>query len=185
MTNSSPSTPSTTGAARSWSTSQGLYRSATNRRIKGVCGGISERYNIDASYVRIGFVFATVALMANVSGWFFFSYFVAMVFIGNRPQVGAASFSFPTPPASAPSPTMPAPTAPVPTMPAPTAPVPTAPVATMPVPTMPAPTMPVPTAPEPAPAEVVWAIPSQPSQPAPIASSVPSEVIEVVIGEAK
>ncbi|MDY5786107.1 MULTISPECIES: PspC domain-containing protein [unclassified Corynebacterium] len=33
-----------------------LTRSLTDRWIAGVCGGIAQRYNIDATLVRLGFV---------------------------------------------------------------------------------------------------------------------------------
>lgn len=33
-----------------------LYRSTTNKKIAGVCGGIGEYFNIDPTLVRIGFV---------------------------------------------------------------------------------------------------------------------------------
>lgn len=34
-----------------------LYRSSTNKKIGGVCGGIAEYFNIDASIVRLLFLF--------------------------------------------------------------------------------------------------------------------------------
>lgn len=37
-----------------------LYRSENNRQIAGVCGGIAEYLNIDASYIRLAFLLATV-----------------------------------------------------------------------------------------------------------------------------
>ena len=36
-----------------------LYRSTADRKVTGVCGGIAERYGLDASLVRLGFVAAT------------------------------------------------------------------------------------------------------------------------------
>ena len=33
-----------------------LYKSETNKMISGVCGGIAEYFDIDASLVRLGFV---------------------------------------------------------------------------------------------------------------------------------
>jgi phage shock protein C len=35
-----------------------LYRSSTDKRIAGVCGGIANTYDIDPSLVRLGFVVA-------------------------------------------------------------------------------------------------------------------------------
>jgi phage shock protein C len=33
-----------------------LYRSRTNRRIAGVCGGLAEYFNVDATIIRLLFV---------------------------------------------------------------------------------------------------------------------------------
>ncbi|MBN8586873.1 MAG: PspC domain-containing protein [Rhodothermia bacterium] len=33
-----------------------LYKSLTNKKIAGVCGGIAEYFNLDPTLVRIGFV---------------------------------------------------------------------------------------------------------------------------------
>lgn len=35
-----------------------LQRSATDKRIAGVCGGIAKAYDLDVSLVRLGFVIA-------------------------------------------------------------------------------------------------------------------------------
>ena len=37
-----------------------LHRSATDRVVAGVCGGLAETLQVDASLVRIGFVVATI-----------------------------------------------------------------------------------------------------------------------------
>ncbi len=34
-----------------------LYRSATNQKIAGICGGLAEIYNVDANLVRLAVVF--------------------------------------------------------------------------------------------------------------------------------
>ena len=34
-----------------------LYRSATNQKIAGICGGQAEIYNVDANLVRLAVVF--------------------------------------------------------------------------------------------------------------------------------
>ena len=34
-----------------------LYRSTTDVKISGVCGGLAETYNLDPTIVRLGFVF--------------------------------------------------------------------------------------------------------------------------------
>ena len=36
-----------------------LYRSETNKMIAGVCGGIAEYFDIDATLVRLGFAVFT------------------------------------------------------------------------------------------------------------------------------
>jgi phage shock protein C len=33
-----------------------LYRSRTNRRVAGVCGGLAEHFNMDATLIRVLFV---------------------------------------------------------------------------------------------------------------------------------
>lgn len=33
-----------------------LYRSTTNKKIAGVCGGLGDYFNIDPTLIRIGFV---------------------------------------------------------------------------------------------------------------------------------
>jgi phage shock protein C len=38
-----------------------LYRSTTDRRLAGVCGGLAEYFDIDPLLVRIGFVIAALA----------------------------------------------------------------------------------------------------------------------------
>lgn len=55
--------------------SKRLERSATNRVIAGVCGGIAEYLEIDATLVRIFFVFATII----TAGAFFLAYIVGLV----------------------------------------------------------------------------------------------------------
>ena len=54
-----------------------LYRSVTNRKICGVCGGLGEYFNIDPTLIRLGGV-----LLACVScGTAVVAYFVAAVII--------------------------------------------------------------------------------------------------------
>ena len=54
-----------------------LYRSVTNRKICGVCGGLGEYFNIDPTLIRLGGV-----LLACVScGTAVVAYFVAASFI--------------------------------------------------------------------------------------------------------
>lgn len=51
-----------------------LHRSITDRYVAGVCGGIAETYNVDATLVRILF-----ALAALTAGWGFILYLVMWV----------------------------------------------------------------------------------------------------------
>lgn len=42
-------------------TTKKLYRSADNKMIEGVCGGIAEYFNIDPTLVRLAFVLLALA----------------------------------------------------------------------------------------------------------------------------
>ena len=50
-----------------------LYRSATNKKIAGVCGGFAEYFNIDATIIRLLLVacvlFAGVGVLAYIIAW--------------------------------------------------------------------------------------------------------------------
>jgi phage shock protein C len=50
-----------------------LYRSKTNRQVAGVCGGLAEYFNIDATLIRILFVVLAVlggsGLVLYVAMW--------------------------------------------------------------------------------------------------------------------
>ena len=50
-----------------------LYRSTTNKEIFGVCGGVAEYLDIDATWIRVGFVFIFIVLIfiAHVRGKIF------------------------------------------------------------------------------------------------------------------
>jgi phage shock protein C len=41
-------------------TSRKLYRSKSNRQIAGVCGGLAEYFNLDATLIRVLFVLLAV-----------------------------------------------------------------------------------------------------------------------------
>lgn len=59
-----------------------LYRSQTDRKLCGVCGGIAEYFNIDPTLVRLGGV-----LLACISfGTGVLAYFIAAVIIPDHPQ---------------------------------------------------------------------------------------------------
>ena len=40
-----------------------LYRSVTNRKICGVCGGLGEYFNIDPTLIRLGGVFLSMLIL--------------------------------------------------------------------------------------------------------------------------
>lgn len=50
-----------------------LYRSKSNRRLAGVCGGLGEYFDIDPVIVRLAWVIFTLAggagLLAYIVGW--------------------------------------------------------------------------------------------------------------------
>ena len=50
-----------------------LYRSKTNRQVAGVCGGLAEYFNLDATLIRILFVVLAVlggsGLIIYVAMW--------------------------------------------------------------------------------------------------------------------
>lgn len=52
-----------------------LYRSDTDKKIAGICGGLSEMLSYDSTIIRLIFVFITVltglvpAIVAYIVGW--------------------------------------------------------------------------------------------------------------------
>jgi phage shock protein C len=50
-----------------------LYRSKTNRQVAGVCGGLADHFNVDATLVRVLFVVLAVlggsGLLLYVAMW--------------------------------------------------------------------------------------------------------------------
>ena len=62
--------------------SKRLYRSQTNRVFSGVCGGLGEYFGLDATLIRLGFVFAAIL------GWFgplFVTYVIMMLVVPEAP----------------------------------------------------------------------------------------------------
>lgn len=57
-----------------------LYRSRSNRMICGVCGGIGEYFNIDATLVRLGLI-----LFACVGGSGVLAYLIAAIVVPDEP----------------------------------------------------------------------------------------------------
>ena len=59
-----------------------LYRSESNRMIAGVCGGIAEYFEIDATLVRLGF-----AVFSLLGGSGVLAYLVAMIIIPQKKEI--------------------------------------------------------------------------------------------------
>ncbi len=57
-----------------------LYRSRADRRIGGVCGGLANYFNIDATMVRLLFVLGLLFV-----GGTFFAYIILMIVIPEEP----------------------------------------------------------------------------------------------------
>lgn len=58
-----------------------LYKSATDKKIDGVCAGLGEYFDIDPNLVRVGFVVATL-----ISGIFpgIIAYIILMIIIPRK-----------------------------------------------------------------------------------------------------
>ncbi len=61
---------------------QRLYRSKTDQKAAGICGGLSEIYHIDANVIRLGFVFIT--LITHIAPMVI-TYFIAWVILPEGP----------------------------------------------------------------------------------------------------
>jgi phage shock protein C len=59
-----------------------LRRSATDRKIAGVCGGIAEYLNVDPTVIRI----AAIALTVITGGAFIVAYVIALVVMPDTPR---------------------------------------------------------------------------------------------------
>ncbi len=52
-----------------------LYRSASDRKIAGICGGLGEMFQVDPTFIRLAFVFFAVitgifpCLAVYAAGW--------------------------------------------------------------------------------------------------------------------
>lgn len=60
---------------------QKLYKSNENKMVEGVCGGIAEYFDIDPTFVRLGWVLFCIA---GGSGILF--YIIAAIIIPQRPE---------------------------------------------------------------------------------------------------
>lgn len=61
-----------------------LYRSRTNRKLAGVCGGLAQYFNLDATLIRVLFV-----VLAVLGGSGLVIYLAMWIIIPNEPA-GAA-----------------------------------------------------------------------------------------------
>lgn len=61
-------------------TTKKLYRSRADRRIGGVCGGLANYFNIDATMVRLLFILGLLFV-----GGTFFAYIILMIVIPEEP----------------------------------------------------------------------------------------------------
>jgi phage shock protein C len=61
-----------------------LYRSRTNRKLAGICGGLGRYFNVDATLLRVLFV-----LLALLGGSGLVLYLVLWIIIPSEPQVAA------------------------------------------------------------------------------------------------
>ena len=61
-----------------------LYRSATDKKLGGVCGGIAEYFDIDSTLVRLAWVLFTLFVGAGLLG-----YIIALLVMPNPPKTTA------------------------------------------------------------------------------------------------
>ena len=59
---------------------QKLYKSSTDKKLAGVCGGIAEYFNIDSTLVRLGWV-----LFSLLGGSGLLAYIIAALIMPDRP----------------------------------------------------------------------------------------------------
>lgn len=57
-----------------------LYRINEGKMLAGVCGGIAEYFNIDATIVRLGWVFASLFVGSGL-----FAYIIALIIMPEKP----------------------------------------------------------------------------------------------------
>ena len=57
-----------------------LYKSSTDKKLAGVCGGIAEYFNIDATLVRLGWV-----VFSLLGGSGLLAYIIAAIIVPENP----------------------------------------------------------------------------------------------------
>lgn len=60
-----------------------LYKSSTDKKIAGVCGGIAEYFNIDPTLVRLGWV-----VFCALGGSGLLAYIIMAIIMPSRPIEG-------------------------------------------------------------------------------------------------
>ena len=75
-----------------------LYRSQTNKKIAGICGGIGEMLDVDPTLIRL---LAIIALFATGFFPLFFGYIIAMFLVPIGSQPASASSAGPSSASSA------------------------------------------------------------------------------------
>ena len=58
-----------------------LYKSGTNKKVDGVCGGIAEYFNIDPTLVRLAWI-----IFCLMGGSGILAYIIAMIVIPRSPE---------------------------------------------------------------------------------------------------
>jgi phage shock protein C len=61
-----------------------LYRSRTDRKLAGVCGGLAQYFNLDATLMRVLFV-----VLAVLGGSGLVLYLAMWIIVPNEPQAAA------------------------------------------------------------------------------------------------
>ena len=59
-----------------------LYKSNTDKKLCGVCGGVAEYFNIDSTIVRLGWAFATIFVGAGI-----LAYIIAALIIPEKSEI--------------------------------------------------------------------------------------------------
>ena len=57
-----------------------LYKSSTDKKLAGVCGGLTEYFNIDSTLVRLGWV-----VFGLLGGSGLLAYIIAAIIMPDRP----------------------------------------------------------------------------------------------------
>lgn len=70
-----------------------LYRSASNRMISGICGGLAEYFDVDASVMRVAMVAFTVITLPVFGPFVFLAYLVCIFIIPRDPGISPAMAS--------------------------------------------------------------------------------------------